>query len=156
MCSLTNAWRSEVDGRLKFADVSGVLSDLFILRGAPEHICSDNGAEFVAKAPQNWIAAMGAKTAYIAPGRPRENGFIERFNARLRDELLDGEILYTLREAKVVIEGWRYDSNTQRPHGSLGCKPPVPGQKCSPCLRRAGRFAIPTNCGARASPSGEP
>ena len=76
-----------------------MLSDLFILRGVPAHIRSDNGPEFVAKAVQKWIAAVGAKTAYIAPGSPWENGYVESFNARLRDELLDGEIFYTLREA---------------------------------------------------------
>jgi putative transposase len=74
-----------------------VLSDLFILCGVPGHIRSDNGPEFVAKAVQEWITAVGAKTAYIAPGSPWENGFIESFNARLRDELLDGEIFYSLR-----------------------------------------------------------
>ena len=75
---------------------------------------------------QAWIGAVGAKTAYIAPGSPWENGFIESFNARLRDELLDGEIFYTLAEAKIVIESWRRHFNTVRPHGSLGYKPPAP------------------------------
>jgi putative transposase len=84
------------------------------------------GAEFTAKAVQDWIAAVGAKTAYIAPGSPWENGFIESFNARLRDELLDGEIFYSLKEAKIVIESWRRHYNTLRPHGSLGYKPPAP------------------------------
>ncbi|MGY6570218.1 MAG: IS3 family transposase [Salinarimonas sp.] len=107
-------------------DVIGVLSDLFILRGVPEHVRSDNGPEFVAKAVQEWITAVGGQTAYIAPGSPWENGFIESFNARLRDELLDGEIFYTLREAQVVIESWRRHFNTVRPHGSLGYKPPAP------------------------------
>lgn len=115
-----------VSRRLKAIDVIDVLSDLFILRGVPEHVRSDNGPEFVAKAVQNWIGAVGAKTAYIAPGSPWENGFIESFNARLRDELLDGEIFYTLAEAKIVIESWRRHFNTLRPHGSLGYKPPAP------------------------------
>jgi len=112
--------------KLKSTDVLDVLSDLFILRGVPEHIRSDNGSEFVAKTVQEWIRAVGAKTAYIAPGSPWENGFIESFNARLRDELLNGEIFYTLREAQVVIESWRRHYNTVRPHGSLGYKPPAP------------------------------
>ena len=86
-----------IDRKLKAIDVIDVLSDLFILRGVPGHIRSDNGPEFVAKAVQEWIAAVGAKTAYIAPGSPWENGYIESFNARLRDELLDGEIFYTLK-----------------------------------------------------------
>ena len=84
------------------------------------------GAEFVAKAVQDWIAAVGAKTACIAPGSPWENGFIKSFNARLRDELLDGEIFYSLKEATIVIESWRRHYNTLRPHGSLGYKPPAP------------------------------
>jgi putative transposase len=115
-----------VDRKLKSADVIDVLSDQFILRGVPEHIRSDNGPEFVAKAVQDWIAAVGAKTAYIERGSPWENGFIESFNARLRDELLDGEIFYSLAEARIVIESWRRHYNTERPHGSLGYKPPAP------------------------------
>ncbi len=115
-----------IDRKLKSADVIDVLSDLFILRGVPGHVRSDNGPEFVAKAVQEWIGAVGAKTAYIAPGSPWENGFIESFNARLRDELLDGEIFYSLKEARIVIESWRRHYNTVRPHGSLGYKPPAP------------------------------
>jgi transposase InsO family protein len=115
-----------VSRKLKATDVIDVLSDLFILRGVPEHIRSDNGAEFTAKAVQDWMTAVGAKTAYIAPGSPWENGFIESFNARLRDELLDGEIFYSLKEAQVIIESWRRHYNTLRPHGSLGYKPPAP------------------------------
>ena len=115
-----------VERSLKSADVIDVLSDLFILRGVPGHVRSDNGPEFVAKAVQEWIGAVGAKTAYIMPGSPWENGFIESFNARLRDELLDGEIFYSLAEAKIIIESWRRHYNTVRPHGSLGYKPPAP------------------------------
>ena len=84
------------------------------------------GPEFVAKAVQKWIAAVGAKTAYIERGSPWENGYVESFNARLRDELLDGEIFYSLQEAKVVIESWRRHYNTVRPHASLGYRPPAP------------------------------
>ncbi|WP_395689192.1 IS3 family transposase [Aestuariivirga sp.] len=115
-----------IDRKLKSIDVIDVLSDLFILRGVPEHIRSDHGPEFVAKAVQDWIAAVGAKTAYIAPGSPWENGYIESFNARIRDELLDGEIFYTLAEARVIVESWRRFYNTLRPHGSLGYRPPAP------------------------------
>ena len=115
-----------VSRKLKAVDVIDVLSDLFILRGVPGHVRSDNGPEFVAKAVQEWITAVGARTAYIAPGSPWENGFIESFNARLRDELLDGEIFYSLKEAKIVIESWRRHYNTLRPHGSIGYKPPAP------------------------------
>ena len=91
-----------VDRKLKSTDVIEVLSDQFILRGVPEHIRSDNGPEFVARSVQDWIGAVGAKTAYIERGSPWENGFIESFNARLRDELLDGEIFYSLAEARVL------------------------------------------------------
>ena len=115
-----------VDRRLKSDDIIDVLSDLFILRGIPSHIRSDNGPEFIARAVREWIGAVGANTAYIEPGSPWENGFIESFNARLRDELLDGEIFYTLNEAQIVIESWRRFYNTERPHGSLGYKPPAP------------------------------
>ncbi|MFC5509197.1 IS3 family transposase [Bosea massiliensis] len=126
-----------IDRRLKAIDVIDGLSDLFILRGVPEHIRSDNGPEFVAKAVQDWISAVGAKTAYIAPGSPWENGFIESFNARLRDELLDGEIFYTLAEAKIIVESWRRHFNTVRPHGSLGYKPPAPEVFVSAMAARA-------------------
>ena len=93
---------------------------------APRSFRRCYGPEFVAKAVQDWIKAVGATTAYITPGSPWENGFIESFNARLRDELLDGEIFYSLKEARVVIESWRRHYNTERPHGSLGYKPPAP------------------------------
>jgi transposase InsO family protein len=112
--------------RLNSTDVIDVLSDLFVLRGVPGHVRSDNGPEFIAKAVQDWITAVGAKTAYIAPGSPWENGYVESFNARFRDELLDGEIFYSLREAQIVIESWRRHYNTIRPHGSIGYRPPAP------------------------------
>ncbi len=112
--------------KLKATDVIDVLSDLFILRGVPGHVRSDNGPEFVAKGVQDWIRAVGAKTAYIAPGSPWENECVESFNARLRDELLNGEIFYPLREAEVIIESWRQHTNTVRPHASLGYRPPAP------------------------------
>jgi len=115
-----------VNRKLKAVDVIDVLSDLFILRGVPSHIRSDNGPEFIAKALRDWIAAVGAKTAYIMPGSPWENGYCESFNSKLRDELLNGEIFYTLKEAKIIIERWRRHYNTVRPHSSLGYKPPAP------------------------------
>jgi putative transposase len=115
-----------VNRKLRSADVIDALSDLFILRGIPGHIRSDNGPEFVAKAVREWIAAVGAKTAYIEPGSPWENGYCESFNSKLRDELLNGEIFYTLEEAKVIIESWRRHYNTVRPHSSLGYRPPAP------------------------------
>ena len=112
--------------KLKALDVIDVLSDLFSLRGVPGHIRSDNGPKFMAKAVQDWIAAVGSTTAYIEPGRPWENGYCESFNAKLRDELLNGEVFYTLKEASVVIEHWRQHYNSIRPHASLGYQPPAP------------------------------
>ena len=96
-----------INRKLKSTDVIDLLSDLFILRGIPTHVRSDNGPEFVAQALRNWLAAVGSKTAYIMPGSPWENGYCESFNSKLRDELLNGEIFYTLKEAKIIIEGWR-------------------------------------------------
>jgi len=95
-------------------------------RGVPEYIHSDNGAEFTAKAVRKWLSHVGVSTLYIEPGSPWENGFIESFNGKLRDELLNGEIFYTLREAKVLINRWRTHHNTVRPHSSLGYRPPAP------------------------------
>ena len=112
--------------KLKSTDVIDVLSDLFLIRGVPAHVRSDNGPEFVAEAVQKWIRAVGASTAYITPGSPWENGYVESFNARLRDELLDGEIFCSLREAQIIIEQWRRHYNQERPHSSLGYKPPAP------------------------------
>ncbi|AMB43803.1 integrase [Methylobacterium sp. AMS5] len=115
-----------VSRKLKAHDVIGVLSDLFSLRGVPGHIRSDNGPEFIAKAVQDWIAAVGSQTASIEPGSPWENGYCESFNAKLRDELLNGEVFHTLKEASVVIEQWRTHYNSIRPHSSLGYQPPAP------------------------------
>jgi len=115
-----------VNRKLNSGDVIDVLTDQFILRGPPAFIRSDNGPEFVAEAVRDWIAAVGSKTAYIVPGSPWENGYCESFNARLRDELLNGEIFYTLKEAQIVIEEWRKHYNTVRPHSSLGYRPPAP------------------------------
>jgi putative transposase len=112
--------------RLNSTDVIDVLSDLFVLRGVPRHVRSDNGREFIAKAVQDWIMAVGARTAYIALGSPWKNGYVESFNACLRDELVNGEIFYSLREAQIIIGSWRRHYNTNRLHGSLGYKPPAP------------------------------
>jgi transposase InsO family protein len=96
-----------IDRKLNSTDVIDALSDLFILRGVPGHVRSDNGPEFIAKAVREWIAAVGAKTAFIEPGSPWENGYCESFISKLRDELLYSEIFYSLAEAKVIIEAWR-------------------------------------------------
>ena len=112
--------------KLSSVDVIDVLTDLFILRGIPAWIRSDNGPEFVAEAVRRWVAAVGARAAFIEPGSPWENGYIASFNARLRDEFLNGEIFYTLKEAQVLIESWRRHYNVARPHSSLGYRPPSP------------------------------
>jgi len=112
--------------KLNSTDVVDALTDLFILRGPPQFIRSDNGPEFIAQNVRDWITAVGAKTAYIEPGSPWENGYCESFNSRFRDELLDGEIFFSLREARILIEQWRRHYNTVRPHSALGYRPPAP------------------------------
>jgi transposase InsO family protein len=116
----------KVARRLNGNSVIDVLSDLFILRGVPAFVRSDNAPEFVAPAVQDWIGAVGARTAYIDPGSPWENGYCESFNARFRDELLNGEIFYSVREAQILIEQWRRHYNTKRPHSALRYHPPAP------------------------------
>ena len=115
-----------VERRLNSKIVEEVLFELFLQHGPPEHIRSDNGPEFIAKALREWLGRIGVKTLYITPASPWENGYCESFNSKLRDELLAREIFYDLREAKALIEGWRYHYNTARPHSSLGYKPPAP------------------------------
>ena len=93
----------------------------------PEHLRSDNGPEFIAQQLRQWLAKLGTATLYIEPGSPWENGYCESFNGKLRDECLNGEIFYSLKEAQVVIEQWRVQYNTVRPHSALGYRPPAPG-----------------------------
>ena len=104
---------------------TGLLFHLFIFRGIPEHLRSDNGPEVTAKAVRNWLNRLSVKTLYIEPGSPWENGYIESFNGKLRDELLNREVFYTLTEVKVLIEQWRKEYNQARPHSSLGYRPPA-------------------------------
>ncbi len=99
---------------------------VMLTRGIPEYIRSDNGAETTAKVVRNWLSQVGAKTLFIEPGSPLENGYCESFNGKLRDELLNGEIFYGLKEAEIVIEQWRKHYNTIRPHSALGYRPPAP------------------------------
>jgi putative transposase len=115
-----------VGRKLGAADVIDVLSDLFIARGTPAHVRSDQGPEFVAEAVKGWIAGVGAATAFIEKASPWENGYVESFNGKLRDELLKAEVFNTLREAQVLIEQWRRHYNTARPHSALGYRPPAP------------------------------
>jgi len=112
--------------RIRASDVIDIFADVMVERGAPEYIRSDNGPEMMAKVLRNWLGRVGTKTVYIMPGSPWENGYCESFNGKLRNELLDGEIFYTLREAQVVIEQWRWHYNRIRPHSALGYRPPAP------------------------------
>ena len=112
--------------KLNSQDVLHVLAKLFLQQGPPQHIRSDNGPEFVAKAVRHWLGRLQIKTLFITPGSPWENGYNESFNGKLRDECLNREIFYTLKEAQVLIEQWRCFYNTQRPHSALGYRPPAP------------------------------
>jgi len=115
-----------VERQLKSDDVLDVLSDLFLIQGLPDYIRSDNGSEFTAHMLREWLKGLNVKTAYIEPGSPWENGFNERFNGSLRDECLNRERFYTLKEAKIIIEAWRNEYNHIRPHSSLNYRPPAP------------------------------
>jgi transposase InsO family protein len=115
--------------RLNSRNVIEVLADAMVQRGIPEHIRSDNGPEFVAKDLRKWLQNTGAKTLYIEPGSPWENGYCESFNSKLRDEFLNGEIFYSLKEVQVLAERWRIHYNTIRPHSSLGYNPPAPAAR---------------------------
>ena len=115
-----------VERRLTSEQLLETLAELFVYRGVPAHIRSDNGPEFTAKAVRDWLARVGVQTLFIEPGSPWENGYNESFNGKPRDQLLDGEVFYTLREAKVLLERWRWHYNHVRPHSSLGYKPPAP------------------------------
>ncbi|MCB0018394.1 MAG: IS3 family transposase [Anaerolineales bacterium] len=115
-----------VERRMNHKDVLESLSWLFLLRGVPTHIRSDNGSEFTAERVRHWLAKMQVRPLFIEPGSPWENGYIESFNGKLRDELLNREVFYNLREAQVLLEDWRCHYNTQRPHSALGYRPPAP------------------------------
>jgi putative transposase len=117
---------ARVGRRLNSEDVIDVLADLFIGRGTPEYLRSDNGSEFTAKQVRRWLEALGVTTLFIAPGSPWENGYVESLIGKMRDELLNREIFCTLAEAKVLIERWRREYNQVRPHSSLGYRPPAP------------------------------
>jgi putative transposase len=117
---------SKVNRKISSQDVIDELFNLFIFRGIPEHIRSDNGPEFTAKAVRRWLNRLGVKTLFIEPGSPWENGYIESFNGKLRDELLDREIFTNLEEAKVLIKQWRKEYNQVSPHSALGYRPPAP------------------------------
>jgi transposase InsO family protein len=127
----------EVGRKMTSQDVLRVLAKLMLRHGVPQHIRSDNGPEFVAKAVREWLGRLEISTLFIEPGSPWENGYIESFNGKLRDELLDREIFYTLDEARVLVEMWRRYYNQVRPHSSLGYRPPVPEAVLLPQMEAA-------------------
>ncbi len=119
----------EVRRRFSGDGVIEVLSDAMIVYGIPGHIRSDNGPEMTSKIVRSWLESIGSRTLFIEPGSPWENGYNESFNGKLRDELLNGEIFYSLKEARILIEQWRHHYNTKRPHSALGYRPPAPVAK---------------------------
>ena len=123
--------------KLSSNDVLSALARLFVQRGSPGYIRSDNGSEFTALAVRRWLERLGVGTLFIEPGSPWENGYNESFNGKLRDELLNREIFYTVQEARVLVEQWRKEYNRVRPHSSLGYRPPAPEAIEPPPLERA-------------------
>jgi hypothetical protein len=161
--------------RWSSAKVIEVLADAMVKKGVPEHLRSDNGPEFVAKDLRKWLTDTGAKTLYIEPGSPWENGYCESFNSKLRDEFLNGEIFYSMKELRVLAERWRIHYNTVRPHSSLGYIPPAPEawltatskgheradavpaldcQSCGALTPASGSVTTPTRSSARLPTSG--
>ena len=130
--------------RLGSDEVIDVLADVRVTRGIPDHVRSDNGPEFIALRLRQWLADVGAQTLYVEPGSPWENGYCESFNRKLRDEFLNGEIFYSLKEAPILTERWRVHYYTVRPHSSLGYRPPAP---------MAYRLAMPPPSESRSVPS---
>jgi len=115
-----------VNRKIKADDVIDQLFNLFVFRSIPEHIRSDNGPELTARAVRKLLASLGAKTLFIEPGSPWENGYIESFNGKMRDEQLNREIFTTLDEAKILIGQWRREYNQVRPHSAKNYQPPAP------------------------------
>jgi transposase InsO family protein len=112
--------------RLGSQEVIETLAEVMVCRGIPEYLRSDNGPEFIAQELRKWLGSLGTGTLYIEPGSPWENGYCESFHGKLRDECWNGELFYSLKEAQIVIEQWRVEYNTRRPHSALGYRPPVP------------------------------
>lgn len=123
-----------VGGKLRADDVLATLTDLFLTRGCPYPLRSDNGPEFCAKVVREWLHWLDVRTLFIEPGSPWENGYSESVNGKLRDELLDREVFYTLQGAQVLIEWWQQHYNTIRPHSALGYPPPAPETRAWPPL----------------------
>ena len=130
--------------KIRSHDVLEVLADLFVRHGPPEYLRSDNGPEFTAKLVRRWLGRVGVETLFIEPGSPWENGYNESFNGKLRDELLNGEIFCSLAQAAVLVEQWRREYNTVRPHSACGGFPPAPEAIDSPTSLR--RYTIEDAC----------
>jgi len=127
---------TKVARSLKSEDVEECLAELFCQRGVPEYLRSDNGAEFTSKRIRNWLSNLGVTTMFIEPGSPWGNGYIESLNGKMRDELLDRELFDTLKEAQILIERWRKEYNTFRPHSSLNYLPPAPETNVIPLFKK--------------------
>ena len=138
----------DVERRMNHQNVLDCLANLFVHKGVPRYIRSDNGSEFRAQALRDWLERVRVQTAYIEPGSPWENGYNESFNGKLRDELLNGEIFDTLLEAKVLIERWRREYNTIRPHSALGYKPPAPEARLAWPQNKNPGDRLPRGCAA--------
>ena len=149
----------DVARQLGSDDVLERLSWLMATRGVPDHVRSDNGSEFTATAVREWLGKVGVKTLCIEPGNPWENGYVESLNGKLRDELLNGEIFYTVAEARVLIERWREHYNRVRPHSALGYRPPVPSSATrrwrTPSCRSSQTMPMDMSL-RRADPRGDP
>jgi transposase InsO family protein len=117
-----------------------VLRYLFAVRGAPKYIRSDNGPEFVAKELRKWLDQADVEALYVAPGSPWENGYVESFNGKLRDELLNSELFLSMAEARWVIDRWRLDYNHHRPHSALDYQ--TPAEFAASRLASAGAFGL--------------
>jgi transposase InsO family protein len=132
--------------KIRFTEAKFIetFADAMLKRGIPAHIRSDNGPEMTAKVVRDWLAQIGSKTLFIEPGSPWENGYCESFNGKLRDELLNGEMFYSLKEAKTVIEAWRRHYNTIRPHSLLGYQPPAPEALVLPATPPMAQTARPS------------
>ena len=136
----------EVARSMPAGDVISVLDYLFMVRGVPKFIRSDNGSEFIAHSITRWLYDQGVETIHIAPGSPWENGYIESFNGKFRDEVLNRELFYSVKEAKVIVEDWRMEYNHHRPHSSLGYK--TPAEFAASCIASASPTAPLQQCTA--------
>lgn len=141
--------------RWSSATVIEALADVMVLKDVPEHIRSENGPEFVAKDLRKWLADTDAKTPYIEPGSHWENGYCESFNSKLRDDFLNGEIFYSLKEVQVLAERWRVHYNTIRPHSSLGYRSPAPAAWCLTTISRGVELSTSTRDLVRIAQTGD-